>query len=112
MSDIKEKMDEKNITETYEDFVGLINEEYPNPLYIYEEEEEFAQRFIIENPDARILENGIRGRAISKDVQSTIKYEYENALAMNSFYYGMFMLKWAMMTDTPVDVVLKGEGGD
>ena len=93
MMDLKEKVDEKNITKSYEEL------------------EEHAQRFIKENPDSRILGNGIKGRAICKDVHSTCKYLYENAMAIGNFCYGMSMLRWAM-TDTPVDIVLKGEGGD
>lgn len=111
MMDLKEKVDENNITKSYEEFERLVRSEYPNPLYIYDEEEEYAQRFIKENPDSRILGNGIKGRAICKDVHSTCKYLYENAMAISNFCYGMFMLRWAM-TDSPVDIVLKGEGGD
>ena len=111
MSDIKEIKDEKNITETYEEFVVLINEEYPNPLYFYDEEDEYADRFVKENPGSLILTKGLKGKAVCLDSHSALKYAYENASVLTDFVYATSMLKLAML-ETPIDIVLKVKGGD
>ncbi len=105
MSAIKEKEN------GYEEFVKLVKEEYPNPLYFFEEEEEYVQRFIKENPGAIIRGSGVKGKALCIDSQFSLKYAYENVMAITDFVYGIHMFKLGMISTT-VDTVWKVEGGD
>lgn len=111
MMDLKEKVDENNTTKSYEEFERLVRSEYPNPLYIYDEEEEYAERFVKENPGAIILGKGIKGTALCMDSHTTLKYAYENAKAMGVFVYSCCLLKMDMISTT-VDTVWKEKGGD
>lgn len=105
MSAIKEKEN------GYEEFVKLVKEEYPNPLYFFEEEGEYVQRFIKENPGTIIHRYGIKGKAVCMDSQSSLKYAYDNAKAITDFVYATSILKLGMMSTT-VDTVWKVKGGD
>ena len=111
MSNVK-TMTTKEKEAGYEKFISLVKEEYPNPVYCYEDEEEYAERFVKENPKASIHHGVFYKTAVCMDDKSSLMLSYETLSFMNNFIYLSDVINFGKAFVDCETILRMYEGGD
>ena len=97
----------------YTNFKNLLKEEYPNPVYCYgEEDEEYANRYVKENPKASIHHGAFYKTAVCMDESSSLMLTYESLSFLRNFVYIVNSISFGKALEECEWIIPVTEGGD